>query len=75
MFLLVTISTDGVIIEAGIFDQSDPFAPPRWNVAAVVLVEVLAEEGCRWRRRETEGFLLIGRLRPPVRVLLGLLQF
>lgn len=45
MFFLVTVPTDSVIIEAGIFDQSDPFAPPRWDVAAVVLVEVLAEEG------------------------------
>lgn len=47
MFLLVTVPTDGVIIETGIFYQSNPFAPPRWDVAAVVLIEVLAEEGCR----------------------------
>lgn len=47
VFLLVPIPTDSVIIEAGIFDQSNPFSPPRWNVAAIVLVEVLAKEGCR----------------------------
>ena len=45
VFLLETIPTDSVIIEAGIFDQSDPFTPPRWDVAAIVLIEVLAEEG------------------------------
>lgn len=58
MFLLVTVPTDSVIIEAGIFDQSDPLAPPRWDVAAIVLIEVLAEEGCR--KRDKGGFLLIG---------------
>lgn len=47
MLLLETVPTDGIIIESGIFYQSNPFAPPRWNVAAVVLVEVLAEEGCK----------------------------
>lgn len=47
MLLLVAVPADGVIVEAGIFDQSDPLAPPRRNVAAVVLVEVLAEEGCK----------------------------
>lgn len=47
MFLFVTIATDSVIIEAGIFYQSKPFAPPRWDVAAIVLIEVLAEEACR----------------------------
>lgn len=52
MFLLVTVSTDSIIIEAGIFDQSNPFAPPRWNVAAIVLVEVLAKEGCGKRRKK-----------------------
>lgn len=57
MFLFVTVPTDGVIIETGIFDQSNPFAPPRWDVAAVVLVEVLAEEGCRRKMREKGGFI------------------
>lgn len=52
MFFLVTVPTDSVIIEAGIFDQSDPFAPPRWDVAAIVLIEVLAEEGCKKKREE-----------------------
>lgn len=52
MFLLVAIPTDSVIIEAGIFYQSNPFAPPGWDVAAVVLIEVLAEEGCKKRKRE-----------------------
>lgn len=57
MFLLVTIPTDGVIIEAGIFYQSNPFAPPRWDVAAIVLVEVLAEEGCKGEGERQEAFL------------------
>lgn len=56
MFLLVTIPTDSVIIEAGIFYQSNPFTPPRWDVAAIVLIEVLAEEACM---REKGGFLVI----------------
>lgn len=56
MFLLVTIPTDSVIIEAGIFDQSNPFAPPRWDVAAVVLIEVFAKEGCRRQGERKEGF-------------------
>lgn len=47
MLLLVTISTNGVIIEAGIFDQSEPFAPPRWDVGAIVLIEVFPKEACR----------------------------
>lgn len=50
VLLLVTIPTNGVIIEAGIFDQSDPFAPPRWDVGAVVLVEVFPKETCRKKR-------------------------
>lgn len=45
MLLLVTIPTDSVIIEAGIFYQSNPFAPPRWDVTAVVFIQVLAKEG------------------------------
>lgn len=49
MLLLVTVPTDSVIIEAGIFYQSDPFAPPRWDVTAVVFIEVLAKEA--WRMR------------------------
>lgn len=57
MFLLVTVPTDSVIIEAGIFYQSNPFAPPRWDVAAVVLIEVLAEEACT-RGGEKEEFSL-----------------
>lgn len=44
VLLLVAVPTHGVIIKAGIFDQSDPLAPPRRDVAAVVLVQVLAEE-------------------------------
>ena len=56
MFLLVTIPTDGVIIEAGIFDQSNPFPPPRWDVAAIVLIEVFAKEGCRRKGKRKEGF-------------------
>lgn len=56
MFLLVTIPTDSVIIEAGIFYQSNPFTPPRWDVAAIVLIEVLAEEGCRREGERKEGF-------------------
>lgn len=56
MLLLVTIPTDGVIIEAGIFYQSDPFAPPRWDVAAVVFIQVLAKEG--WRMRGKTKALL-----------------
>ena len=56
MFLLVTIPTDSVIIEAGIFDQSNPFAPPRWDVAAIVLIEVFAEEACRIEGELKEGF-------------------
>lgn len=46
MLLLVAVPTDRVIIEAGIFDEPHPLAPPRRNVAAVVLVEVLPEESC-----------------------------
>lgn len=56
MFLLVTIPTDSVIIEAGIFDQSNPFAPPRRDVAAIVLIEVLAEEACKREEEKREGF-------------------
>lgn len=55
MFLLVTIPTDSIIIEAGIFDQSNPFAPPRWDVAAIVLIEVLAEESCRRKDERKKG--------------------
>ena len=62
VFLLVPVPTDGVIIEAGIFDQSDPFAPPRWDVAAIVLIEVLAKEGCRAGREEKEGCFQIQSL-------------
>lgn len=47
MLLLVTIPADGVVIEAGIFYQSNPFAPPRWDIATIVLIEVLAKESCR----------------------------
>lgn len=46
VLFLVAVPTDGVIIETGIFDQPHPLAPPRRDVAAVVLVEVLPEEGC-----------------------------
>lgn len=52
VLLLVAVSADGVIVETGIFDESDPLAPPRRNVAAIVLIEVLAKESCR---RETGG--------------------
>lgn len=44
VFLFVTISADGVIIEAGVFDQSDPFTPPRRDIAPIVLIEVFAKE-------------------------------
>lgn len=47
VLLLVTVPADCVIIEAGIFDEADPLAPPRRNVAAVVLVEVFPEESCK----------------------------
>lgn len=53
VLLLVAVPTDCVIIEAGIFDESHPLAPPRRNVAAVVLVQVLPEEGCEEPRRRT----------------------
>lgn len=56
VLLLVAVPTDGVIVETGIFDQSDPLAPPRRNVAAVVLVEVFAKEGCKV---ETKGRSLL----------------
>lgn len=52
MFFLVAIPTDGVIIEARIFDQSNPFTPPRWDVAAIVLIEVLAKKCCRKEGKE-----------------------
>lgn len=55
MFLLESVPTDSVIIEAGIFDQSDPFTPPRRNVAAVVLVEVFTEKGCRHGEHREES--------------------
>lgn len=55
MFLLVTIPTDSVIIKAGIFDQSNPFAPPWGNVGAIVLIEVLAKEACRKGAEMKEG--------------------
>lgn len=51
MLFLVAVPTDGVIIETGIFDQPHPLSPPRRDVAAVVLVEVLPEEGY-WGREE-----------------------
>lgn len=54
MFLLVTIAADGVIIEAGIFDQSDPLTPPRWDVAAIILIEILAEKSCKSEKQRTE---------------------
>lgn len=50
VLLLVTIPTDGVIIKAGIFDQPHPLPPPRRDVAAVVLVQVLPKE--RWNGTE-----------------------
>lgn len=56
VLFLVAVPADSVIVEAGIFDQSDPLAPPRRDVAAVVLVEVLAEEGCKVETR-TEEFV------------------
>lgn len=52
VLLLVAVPADGVIVETGIFDQSDPLAPPRRNVAAVVLVEVLAKKACKKAKRE-----------------------
>lgn len=59
VLLLVAIPADGVIVEAGVFDQSDPLAPPRRNVAAVVLVEVLAEEACKAETRREGGVCLV----------------
>lgn len=59
VLLLVAVPADGVIVEAGIFDQSDPLAPPRRNVAAVVLVEVLAEEACKVETRREGGVCLV----------------
>lgn len=59
VLLLVAVPADGVIVEAGIFDQSDPLAPPRRNVAAVVLVEVLAEEACKVETRRQGGVRLV----------------
>lgn len=44
VFLFVAVPADGVIIEAGVFDQSDPFAPPRRDIASIVLIEVFAKE-------------------------------
>lgn len=46
VLLLVPVPTDGVIIETGIFDQPHPFTPPRWDVGAVILIEVLPKESC-----------------------------
>ena len=51
VLLLVAVAADGVIIKAGVFDQPHPLAPPRRDVAAVVLVEVLAEETCRRKKK------------------------
>lgn len=70
MLLLVAVPTDRIIIEAGIFDESHPLTPPRRNVAAVVLVEVLPEESCEKPRHKpsntktiiTVYFLLLTRL-------------
>lgn len=70
MLLLVAVPTDCVIIEAGIFDEPHPLAPPRRNVAAVVLVEVLPKESCKKPRHKpsntktiiTVYFLLLTRL-------------
>lgn len=59
VLLLVAVAADGVIVEAGVFDQSDPLAPPRRNVAAVVLVEVLAEEACKAETRREGGVCLV----------------
>lgn len=59
VLLLVTVPTDGVIVETGIFDQSDPLAPPRRNVAAVVLVEVFAKEGCKVETKREGGVRLV----------------
>lgn len=59
MLFLVAVSADGVIVETGIFDQSDPLAPPRRNVAAVVLIEVLAKERCKVERRREGGVCLV----------------
>lgn len=59
VLLLVAVPADGVIVETGIFDQSDPLAPPRRNVAAVVLVEVLAKEGCKVETKQEGGVRLV----------------
>lgn len=59
VLLLVAVAADGVIVEAGVLDQSDPLAPPRRNVAAVVLVEVLAEEACKGGTRREGGVCLV----------------
>lgn len=59
MLLLVAIAADSVIVETGIFDQSDPLAPPRRNVAAVVLVEVLAKKACKVERKQEGGVCLV----------------
>lgn len=59
VLLLVAVPADGVIVETGIFDQSDPLTPPRRNVAAVVLVEVLAKEGCKVEKKREGGVRLV----------------
>lgn len=49
------VPAEGVVVEAGVLHQCYPLLPARGHVGAVVLVQILPEEG--WGRNEATSEL------------------